>query len=154
MGIADQRILLFDLGKAIFPSRPRLGCAAVSSGGQGWAPLGGHPKGLSLTAASTVAGFCSAGERPSKTVLSAPSESVILLNNSTRALNNATRIDRSRNNMSRWFCSRTLNRRSRSCMSPFSDGVSPSGGYVAFMACAFRAFYGRAFHPADGQGRP
>src|SRR3954449_12486006 len=74
-----HQLFLFDRGKAIFPSRPRLGCAAVSSGGQGWAPLGGHPKGLSLTAASTVAGFCSAGERPSKTVLSAPSESVILL---------------------------------------------------------------------------
>src|SRR3954447_16641433 len=77
MGIARQRIFLFDRGKVIFPSRPQLGCAAVSSGGQGWAPLGGHPKGLSLTAASTVAGFCSAGERPSKTVLSAPSEGTV-----------------------------------------------------------------------------
>jgi hypothetical protein len=62
---ADQqlRIFLFDLGEAIFPSRPQIDCAAVSSGGQGWTPLGGHPKGLSLTAASTVAGFGHAGEK-------------------------------------------------------------------------------------------
>src|SRR4051812_50193454 len=72
MRIADQRIFLFDRGKAIFPSRPRLGCAAVSSGGQGWAPLGGHPKGLSLTAASTGAGFFSAGTSHQKTCFRPP----------------------------------------------------------------------------------
>jgi hypothetical protein len=56
MRLADLRIFLFDLGEAILPSRPQFDCAAVSSGGQGWPPLGGHPKGLSLTAVSTVAG--------------------------------------------------------------------------------------------------
>src|SRR5271167_353795 len=105
MRLAYQRIFLFDLGEAIFPSRSQFNCAAVSSGGQGWPPLGGHPKGLSLTAASMVAGLCHAGGeddhhrmglpastsrvpysiweaeagRPSKTVLSTSSESVILL---------------------------------------------------------------------------
>jgi predicted MFS family arabinose efflux permease len=105
MKLADLHIFLFDLGEAIFPSRPQFDCAAVSSGGQGWPPLGGHPKGLSLTAGSTVAGFTAPGRRrssphvtshfrasrvpynvreveagsPSKTVLSASSESVILL---------------------------------------------------------------------------
>jgi hypothetical protein len=56
MRLADLRIFLFDLGEAILPSRPQFDCVAVSSGGQGWPPLGGHPKGLSLTAVSTVAG--------------------------------------------------------------------------------------------------
>ena len=105
MRLAELHIFLFDLGEAIFPPRPQFDCAAVSSGGQGWPPLGGHPKGLSLTAASTVAGFVTRGEkaivtawdfllllpmsaysvweaeagRPSKTALSASSESVILL---------------------------------------------------------------------------
>ena len=51
MRIAGLCIFLFDLGEAIFPSRLQFNCAAVSSGGQGWPPLGGHPKGLSLTAA-------------------------------------------------------------------------------------------------------
>ena len=63
MRLAELRIFLFDLGQAIFPSRPQFKCAAVSSGGQGWPPLGGHPKGLSLTAASTVAGFVTRGEK-------------------------------------------------------------------------------------------
>jgi len=63
MRIADLRILLFDLGEAILPSRPQSNCAAVSNGGQGWPPLGGHPKGLSLTAVSTVAGFGAAGKK-------------------------------------------------------------------------------------------
>jgi len=105
MRLAELRIFLFDLGEAIFPSRPQFNCAAVSSGGQGWPPLGGHPKGLSLTAGSTVAGFVTRGRRrssppstlpastshapynvreaeagsPSKIALSASSESVILL---------------------------------------------------------------------------
>src|SRR5208337_1320647 len=85
MRVAELSIFLFDLGKAILPSRPQFDCAAVSSGGQGWPPLGGHPKGLSLTVASTVAGFVTRGRtrsslhKPSKTVLSASSESVILL---------------------------------------------------------------------------
>src|SRR5271165_6320676 len=61
MRIAELSIFLFDLGEAIFPSRPQFDCAAVSSGGQGWPPLGGHPKGLSLTVASTVAGFVARG---------------------------------------------------------------------------------------------
>ena len=65
MRLAGLRIFLFDLGEAIFPSRPQFNCAAVSSGGQGWPPLGGHPKGLSLTAASTVAGFVTRGRRRS-----------------------------------------------------------------------------------------
>src|SRR5271165_6037665 len=63
MRLAELRIFLFDLGEAIFPSRPRFNCAAVSSGRQGWPPLGGHPKGSSLTAASTVAGFVTRGEK-------------------------------------------------------------------------------------------
>jgi hypothetical protein len=63
MRIAELCIFLFDLGEAIFPSRPQFDCAAVSNGGQGWPPLGGHPKGLSLTAASTVAGFFTRGEK-------------------------------------------------------------------------------------------
>src|SRR5208337_113250 len=77
MRVAELSIFLFDLGEAILPSRPQFDCAAVSSGG--------HPKGLSLTVASTVAGFVTRGRtrsslhRPSKTVLSASSESVILL---------------------------------------------------------------------------
>src|SRR5208337_1069521 len=105
MRLAELRIFLFDLGEAIFPSRPQLNCATVSSGRQGWPPLGGHPKGSSLTAASTVAGVVTRGGRrrssphgtscstshvpysvweaeagtPSKTVLSASSESLILL---------------------------------------------------------------------------
>src|SRR5208337_697745 len=85
MRVAELSIFLFDLGEAILPSRPQFDCAAVSSGGQGWPPLGGHPKGLSLTVASTVAGFVTRGRtrsslhKPSKTVLSASSESVILL---------------------------------------------------------------------------
>src|SRR6202162_4440073 len=105
MRLAELRIFLFDLGEAIFPSRPQFNCAAVSSGGQGWPPLGGHPKGLSLTAGSTVAGFVTRGRRrssppstlpastshapynvreaeagsPSKIALSASSDSVILL---------------------------------------------------------------------------
>jgi hypothetical protein len=105
MRLAEPRIFLFDPGETIFPSRPQFDCAVVSSDGQGWPPLGGHPKGLSLTVASTVAGFVTRGEnaiitpwnfllplpmspygvweaeagRPSKTVLSASSESLILL---------------------------------------------------------------------------
>src|SRR5208283_5493864 len=85
MRVAELSIFLFDLGEAILPSRSQFDCAAVSSGGQGWPPLGGHPKGLSLTVASTVAGFVTRGRtrsslhKPSKTVLSASSESVILL---------------------------------------------------------------------------
>src|SRR5271166_6304260 len=62
MRLAELRIFLFDLGEAISPSRPQFDCAAVSSGRQGWPPLGGHPKGSSLTAASTVAGFVTRGE--------------------------------------------------------------------------------------------
>src|SRR5271157_2348160 len=62
MWLAHQSIFLFDLGEAISPSRPQFDCAAVSSGGQGWPPFAGHPKGLSLTAASTVAGFGAPGE--------------------------------------------------------------------------------------------
>src|SRR5690242_10395918 len=65
MRLAELRIFLFDLGEAIFPSRPQFNCAAGSSGGQGWPPLGGHPKGLSLTAGSTVAGFVTRGRRRS-----------------------------------------------------------------------------------------
>src|ERR1700692_2193663 len=61
MRLAGLRIFLFDLGEAIFPSRPQFNGAAASSGGQGWPPLGGHPKGLSLTVASTVAGFVTRG---------------------------------------------------------------------------------------------
>src|SRR5208283_4108249 len=61
MRLAELRIFLFDLGEAIFPSRPQLNCATVSSGRQGWPPLGGHPKGSSLTAASTVAGVVTRG---------------------------------------------------------------------------------------------
>src|ERR1700733_6877937 len=64
MKIADRRIFLFDLGEAILPSRPQFDCAAVSSGGQGWPPRGGHPEGLSLTAVGTVAGFGAPGEKP------------------------------------------------------------------------------------------
>jgi transposase len=64
MKIADRRIFLFDLGEAILPSRPQFDCAAVSSGGQGWPPFGGHPEGLSLTAVSTAAGFGAPGEKP------------------------------------------------------------------------------------------
>jgi len=105
MRLAELRIFLFDLGEAIFPSRPQFNCAAVSSGGQGWPPLGGHPKGLSLTAGSTVAGFVTRGRRrssppstlpastshapynvreaeagsPSKSVTTTPSIAVILL---------------------------------------------------------------------------
>jgi hypothetical protein len=60
---ADWGILLFDLGDAILPSRPRVLAAAVSSGGQGWPPLRGHPKGLSLTAASMAAGSTVARRR-------------------------------------------------------------------------------------------
>ena len=63
MRLADLHIFLFDLGEAILPSRPQFDCAAVSSGGQGWPPLGGHPKGLSLTAVNTVAGFGAPGEK-------------------------------------------------------------------------------------------
>src|SRR5271165_1001159 len=63
MRLAELRIFLFDLGEAIFPSRLQFDCAAVSSGRQGWPPLGGHPKGSSLTAASTVAGFVTQGEK-------------------------------------------------------------------------------------------
>src|SRR5271166_2667646 len=63
MRLAELSIFLFDLGEAILPSRPQFDCAAVSSGGQGWPPLGGHPKGSSLTAASTVAGFVTRGEK-------------------------------------------------------------------------------------------
>ena len=59
----ELSIFLFDLGEAILPSRPQFNCAAVSSGRQGWPPLGGHPKGSSLTAASTVAGFVTRGRR-------------------------------------------------------------------------------------------
>ena len=62
MRLAELRIFLFDLGEAIFPSRPQFNGAAVSSGGQGWPPLGGHPKGLSLTAASTAAGLGARGQ--------------------------------------------------------------------------------------------
>src|SRR3981189_1604522 len=62
MKLAELSIFLFGLGEAIFPSRPQFDCTAVSSGGQGWPPLGGHPKGLSLTVASTVAGFVTRGE--------------------------------------------------------------------------------------------
>src|SRR5271165_3324388 len=65
MWLAHQRIFLFDLGEAISPSRPQFDCAAVSSGGQGWPPDGGHPKGLSLTAASTVAGLARRARRRS-----------------------------------------------------------------------------------------
>src|SRR5712692_8420941 len=65
MRLAELRIFLFDLGEAIFPSRPQFNGAAVSSGGQGWPPLGGHPKGLSLTAGSTVTGFVTRGRRRS-----------------------------------------------------------------------------------------
>src|SRR5271157_3101778 len=61
MRVAELSIFLFDLGEAILPSRPQFDCAAVSSGGQGWPPLGGHPKGLSLTVASTVASFVTRG---------------------------------------------------------------------------------------------
>ena|SRR5271166_3039055 len=92
MRVAELSIFLFDLGEAILPSRPQFDCAAVSSGGQGWPPLGGHPKGLSLTVASTVAGFVTRGRtrsslhRPSKTVLSASSKSVILLTCTLRRL--------------------------------------------------------------------
>jgi hypothetical protein len=38
MRLADLRIVLFDLGEAILPSRPQFDCAALSSGGQGWPP--------------------------------------------------------------------------------------------------------------------
>ncbi len=62
------RILLFDLGEAILPPRPQFNCAVVSSGGQGWPPLGGHPKGSSLTAASTAAGLAARGQ---KTIITA-----------------------------------------------------------------------------------
>ena len=62
MRFADKRIFLFDLGEAILPPRPQFNCAVVSSGGQGWPPLGGHPKGLSLTAASTAAGLGARGQ--------------------------------------------------------------------------------------------
>lgn len=61
MELAGLSILLFDLGEAILPSRPRFNSAAVSSGGQGWPPLSGHPKGWSLTAANAAAGFGGAG---------------------------------------------------------------------------------------------
>jgi hypothetical protein len=57
------RILMFDLGEAILPSRPQSHCSAVSSGGQGWPPPGGHPKGSSLTAASTAASSGVAGQK-------------------------------------------------------------------------------------------
>jgi hypothetical protein len=50
--LGDLRFL-FDLGEAILPSQSN--CAAVSNGG--------HPKGLSLTAVSTVAGFGAPGEK-------------------------------------------------------------------------------------------
>src|SRR5215472_5966234 len=59
-----KTILLFDLGDAILPSRPHSNSAAESSGGQGWPPFGGHPKGLSLTAVSTAASSTAAGGRP------------------------------------------------------------------------------------------
>jgi hypothetical protein len=48
MKFALALILLFDPGGAILPPRPQFHCAVVSSGGQGWPPFGGHPKGLSL----------------------------------------------------------------------------------------------------------
>ncbi len=58
MRFADPRILLFDLGEAILPSRSQLQCATVWSGG--------HPKGLSLTAVSIEAGLAQlAQNRPS-----------------------------------------------------------------------------------------
>ena len=62
MRFANKRIFLFDLGEAILPPRPQFNCAVVSSGGQGWPPLGGHPKGLSLTAAGTAAGLGARGQ--------------------------------------------------------------------------------------------
>ncbi len=73
------RILLFDLGEAILPPRPQGNCAGVSSGSQGWPPLGGHPKGLSLMAVSTPAGF---GVRGQKTIMTA----VLTLPPSNRAI--------------------------------------------------------------------
>ena len=54
---------MFDLGEAILPSRPQNNFSAVSSGGQGWPPLRGHPKGSSLTAVSTAAGSGVAGQK-------------------------------------------------------------------------------------------
>src|SRR3954451_16119774 len=61
--LAGLHILMFDLGEAILPSRPQKNCSAVSSGGQGWPPPGGHPKGSSLTAASTAASSGVAGRK-------------------------------------------------------------------------------------------
>jgi hypothetical protein len=63
MRVAQLRIFLFDLGEAIFfvPTADRLR-RRVSSG-QGWPPLGGHPKGLSLTAVSTATGYVTRGRR-------------------------------------------------------------------------------------------
>src|SRR3954454_18562488 len=63
MGLSGRRILIFDLGEAILPSRPQNHCSAMSSGGQGWPPPGGHPKASSLTAASTAASSGVAGQK-------------------------------------------------------------------------------------------
>jgi len=75
MRFAERHILLFDLGEAILPSRPQFDSADVSSGGQGWPPLGGHPQGLSLTAVSTAAGLSATGQKTS-TIAQLPSSGV------------------------------------------------------------------------------
>src|SRR6516225_561248 len=48
-------------GGAILPSRPARGCGRRAQRRSRTAPLGGRPKGLSLTAASTAADWCASG---------------------------------------------------------------------------------------------
>src|SRR5271165_4299556 len=76
MRLAELRIFLFDRGEAIFPSRPQFNCAAVSSGGR----RRSSPQGTSCSPSHVPYSVWEAeAGRPSKTVLSASSESVILL---------------------------------------------------------------------------
>src|SRR5271165_1866148 len=76
MRLAELRIFLFDRGEAIFPSRPQFNCAAVSSGGR----RRSSPHGTSCSTSHVPYGVWEAeAGRPSKTVLSASSESLILL---------------------------------------------------------------------------
>src|SRR5271166_265849 len=76
MRLAELRIFLFDRGEAIFPSRPQFNCAAVSSGGR----RRSSPHGTSCSASHVPYSVWEAeAGRPSKTVLSASSQSLILL---------------------------------------------------------------------------
>src|SRR3974390_2125711 len=110
MRIADLRILLFDLGEAILPSRPQSNCASRVDRRSRMAAAWRPPEGLVLDGREHGGRLWRGGEEgdhrrlwlpasasrvpysvweveagsPSKTLLSAPSESVILLSHPHR----------------------------------------------------------------------